>query len=108
LKHILHSLHARAQEYLIAGPHPAKAPGAPPPSPGRDAPGELQAAVDRALSLASWVGTAAGVAGIIITGAMMAVSMKQGQGNDHLPRLGMVMGGCILISTAGPLIRFFF
>ncbi|GAA2066219.1 hypothetical protein GCM10009801_12380 [Streptomyces albiaxialis] len=98
MKHIVHSLHVSAQDILLAAP----------PKPGRKAPGPLKEAVNNALSLASWVGTAAGVAGVIITGAMMAVSMKQGQGSDHLPRLGMVMGGCVLIATAGPVIGFFF
>ncbi|MFF7987730.1 hypothetical protein ACFZDK_53345 [Streptomyces sp. NPDC007901] len=78
------------------------------PQPGRAAPGALADAVNLVLGIAGWAGTAAGVAGIIITGAMMAVSMKRGEGSEHLSRLGMVLGGCVLVSTAGPTIAFVF
>ncbi|MFG3253226.1 hypothetical protein [Streptomyces sp. NPDC048172] len=101
MKHVLNSLYLRVQ----AGAEPQQNQ---PPKPGRSAPGELSKAVDTILSLASWLGTAAGVAGVIFVGAKMAVSMKQGQGSDDLPRLGMVMGGCILVATAGPVVTWFF
>ena len=49
-----------------------------------------------------------GVAGVLITGAMMAMSMRRGEGSEHMGRLGMVLGGCVLVATAGPLINFVF
>ncbi|MEW2163411.1 hypothetical protein AB0912_10480 [Streptomyces sp. NPDC007084] len=78
------------------------------PQPARNAPGELTTKVNTVLGIAAWAGTAAGVAGVLITGAMMAVSVKRGESSEHMSRLGMVLGGCVLVATAGPLISFVF
>ncbi|WP_018544800.1 hypothetical protein [Streptomyces sp. LaPpAH-108] len=78
------------------------------PQPTRQAPGELTAKVDTVLGIAAWAGTAAGVAGVLITGAMMAISLKRGESSEHMSRLGMVLGGCVLVATAGPLVGFVF
>lgn len=78
------------------------------PNPGREAPQELMDKVDLVLGIAAWVGTAAGVAGVLVTGAMMAISHKQGGNSEHMGRLGMVLGGCVLVATAGPLVQFVF
>nr|BFE59554.1 hypothetical protein GCM10020063_040800 [Dactylosporangium thailandense] len=72
------------------------------------APPELAGLVGTALNLVAWAGTAAGVAGVLITGTMMAISHKRGESSEHMSRLGMVLGGCILVATAGPIIQFFF
>ncbi|MEU4088481.1 hypothetical protein ACWD4F_36850 [Streptomyces aureus] len=78
------------------------------PQPAANAPGELTAKVNTVLGIAAWAGTAAGVAGVLITGAMMAVSVKRGESSEHMSRLGMVLGGCVLVATAGPLVSFVF
>ncbi|MCW7944315.1 integral membrane protein, putatine family protein [Streptomyces hygroscopicus] len=78
------------------------------PNPGRNAPAELTNKVNLVLGIAAWAGTAAGVAGVLVTGAMMAISLKRGESSEHMGRLGMVLGGCVLVSTAGPLIQFVF
>ncbi|MEW1562879.1 MULTISPECIES: hypothetical protein [unclassified Streptomyces] len=78
------------------------------PNPARNAPPALTTKVDKVLGIAAWAGTAAGVAGVLITGAMMAVSVKRGESSEHMSRLGMVLGGCVLVATAGPLISFVF
>ncbi|MGW5333113.1 hypothetical protein [Streptomyces bauhiniae] len=78
------------------------------PNPGRDAPAALQDKVNLVLGIAAWAGTAAGVAGVLVTGAMMAVSFKRGEGSEHMGRLGMILGGCVLVATAGPLVQFVF
>ncbi|MFE0730733.1 hypothetical protein [Streptomyces antibioticus] len=78
------------------------------PQPASNAPGALTAKVNTVLGIAAWAGTAAGVAGVLITGAMMAVSLKRGEGSEHMSRLGMVLGGCVLVATAGPLVSFVF
>ncbi|MEU0550521.1 hypothetical protein [Micromonospora sp. NPDC005979] len=75
------------------------------PKPG--APDPLKSLVDKLLGLLAWAGTAAGTAGVLITGVMMAVSMKRGESSEHMSRLGMVLGGCILVSAAGPLADWF-
>ncbi|GGV74424.1 hypothetical protein [Streptomyces thermoviolaceus] len=78
------------------------------PNPSRQAPAELTNKVDLVLGIAAWAGTAAGVAGVLVTGAMMAISLKRGEGSEHMSRLGMVLGGCVLVATAGPLVQFVF
>jgi len=78
------------------------------PSPERKAPPKLANAVDTVLGILAWAGTAAGVAGILVTGVMMAMSVKRGEGSEHFSRLGMVLGGCVLVATAGPIVSFFF
>ncbi|WP_329460813.1 hypothetical protein [Streptomyces sp. NBC_01497] len=78
------------------------------PNPTRQAPGELTAKVNTVLGLAAWAGTAAGVAGVLVTGSMMAISVKRGESSEHMSRLGMVLCGCVLVATAGPLINFVF
>ncbi|MFJ5261800.1 hypothetical protein ACIQAC_15205 [Streptomyces sp. NPDC088387] len=78
------------------------------PAPESDAPPELTEKVDTVLGLVAWAGTAAGVAGVLVTGAMMAISVKRGESSEHMSRLGMVLGGCILVATAGPLVSFVF
>ncbi|RSM96374.1 hypothetical protein DMH25_31760 [Streptomyces sp. WAC 01325] len=78
------------------------------PTPGRKAPEQLVKKVDVVLGIAGWIGTAAGVAGVIVTGAMMAISMKRGESSEHMSRLGMVLCGCVLVAAAGPLVGFVF
>ncbi|KPI13177.1 hypothetical protein OK074_8824 [Actinobacteria bacterium OK074] len=78
------------------------------PQPQSDAPDQLTGKVNTVLGIAAWAGTAAGVAGVLITGAMMAISVKRGESSEHMSRLGMVLGGCVLVATAGPLIQFVF
>ena len=93
---------------LTADATPADAPSpAGVPNPVSDAPQELVDKIGDALNLISWGGTAAGVAGVLITGAMMAISHKRGETSEHMSRLGMVLGGCVLISAAGPVVNFF-
>ena len=48
------------------------------------------------------------IAGVLITGTMMAISLKRGESSEHMSRLGMVLGGCVLVATAGPLVGFVF
>ncbi|MGP3925283.1 hypothetical protein [Streptomyces sp. 8N616] len=78
------------------------------PDPQKKAPPELKTKVDVVLGIAAWAGTAAGVAGVLITGTMMAISLKRGESSEHMSRLGMVLGGCVLVATAGPLVKFVF
>ncbi|TXL83875.1 hypothetical protein [Streptomyces sp. IB2014 016-6] len=99
MKDTLRALSTKTWEYLATDEVP---------NPERQAPQELADAVDTVLGIAGWAGTAAGVAGIIITGVMMAASVKRGEGSEHMSRLGMVLGGCVLVSTAGPVVTFFF
>jgi hypothetical protein len=74
----------------------------------REAPDEVADAVGTVLGFLAWAGTAAGVVGVLVTGAMMAISHKRGESSEHVSRLGMVLGGCVLVATAGPIISFVF
>ncbi|WP_431679095.1 hypothetical protein [Kitasatospora sp. KL5] len=76
--------------------------------PTKGAPPELDSSVSKVLGFIAWVGTAAGVVGILAVGTMMAVSVKRGEGSEHMGKLAMVLGGCVLVATAGPIIRFLF
>ena len=78
------------------------------PTPSPNAPAELSGKVNTVLNLTAWAGTAAGVAGVLITGTMMAISLKRGESSEHMGRLGMVLGGSVLVATAGPLVSFVF
>nr|WP_200886846.1 hypothetical protein [Phaeacidiphilus oryzae] len=78
------------------------------PDPQMHAPGQLESKVNVVLGIAAWAGTAAGVAGVLVTGSMMAISFKRGEHSEHMGRLGMVLCGCVLVATAGPLISFVF
>ncbi|GIJ24999.1 hypothetical protein Vqi01_01610 [Micromonospora qiuiae] len=80
------------------------------PKPNSDGtlPEGLADKVEQALGLVSWGGTAMGVLGVLITGAVMAISHKRGESSEHMSRLGMVLGGCILVSLAGPLVTWVF
>ncbi|WP_369186663.1 hypothetical protein [Streptomyces sp. R08] len=78
------------------------------PTPVSSAPGPLADKVNTVLGILAWAGTAAGVCGVLVTGAMMAISVKRGESSEHMSRLGMVLGGCVLVATAGPLVSFVF
>ncbi|MBQ0862770.1 hypothetical protein ACH4RA_21245 [Streptomyces smyrnaeus] len=78
------------------------------PQPKRQAPAGLGPKIDKMLGLAAWAGTAAGVLGIVITGAMMGISLKRGESSEHMSRLGMVLGGCCLVASAGPFANWIF
>jgi len=54
------------------------------------------------IGYAAWLATAACIIGLIITGALMAVSYQHGS-NEHMGRLGAVVGGCIVIGAAAPI-----
>ncbi|MDX3586995.1 hypothetical protein OG920_27060 [Streptomyces europaeiscabiei] len=58
------------------------------------------------LNILAWLVTAAGVCGLLIVGSRMAVSLRSGEGDEHLTQFAMVMGACIIGATAGPIVGF--
>lgn len=80
----------------------------PKPADSTQVPQDLVSKVEKAMALVAWAGTAAGVIGVLITGAAMAISHRRGEGSEHMSRLGTVLGGCVLVATAGPIVQFFF
>ncbi|MGC5031235.1 hypothetical protein [Micromonospora sp. DT229] len=94
---------------LLAAPDPAGGAGTvPQPSIKGSLPIGLSEKVQQVLGLLAWAGTAAGVVGVLVTGAVMAISHKRGESSEHMSRLGMVLGGCILVATAGPIVTWVF
>ncbi|GGV74428.1 hypothetical protein [Streptomyces thermoviolaceus] len=70
-------------------------------TPGSDA--------DFLLGVLSWCASAAGVAGVLITGMLMALQLRHGEmgeGASYMRGLFFVMLGCILATTAGPIVKF--
>lgn len=104
--HLMALPYAVATSVLQRDPTPASSGGSV-FDPNPDAPSDLTTLVNKLLGLVAWGGTAAGVAGVLITGIMMTISMKRGESSEHMSRLGMVLGGCILVSAAGPIADFF-
>ncbi|MER5339346.1 hypothetical protein ABT030_03190 [Streptomyces mirabilis] len=97
--------------HILAADDPTAAPSAGTsaiPAPTSGAPTELAGKVKLVLGILAWAGTAAGVCGVLVTGAMMAISVKRGESSEHMSRLGTVLGGCVLVATAGPLVQFVF
>ncbi len=49
-----------------------------------------------------WIATALCLVGLIVTGALMAVSYHRGS-NDHVGRLGGVAAGCLVVGASAPI-----
>ncbi|MGD1223388.1 hypothetical protein AB9Q10_33750 [Streptomyces krungchingensis] len=62
--------------------------------------------LDFVLNLIAWLVTAAGVAGLLIVGSRMALAVKTGDGDEHMSQFLMVMGACVIGTTAGPIVGF--
>jgi hypothetical protein len=64
---------------------------------------------DFLLGLLAWCASAAGVAGTIITGTLLALQLRRGEpgeGSTYMRGLFFVFTGCILAATAGPIVKF--
>ncbi|MEV4337718.1 hypothetical protein [Streptomyces sp. NPDC049590] len=58
------------------------------------------------LGYIAWLVTAAAVFGLLIVGTRMAISLRSGQGDEHVVQFATVMGACVIGATAGPLVEF--
>lgn len=64
---------------------------------------------DSLLSILVWCGSAAGVAGVIVTGTLMALQLRHGipgERAEHMRSLFIVLLSCIIITTAAPIVSF--
>ncbi len=57
------------------------------------------------LNWAMWGVTGVAVLGMLITAGLMAISHRQGMGNEHMGRLGWIFGGLILAGSAALLVN---
>lgn len=58
------------------------------------------------ISWVKWVALAVCLAGLIAAGAMMAINTRRGEGGEHVGRIGMALGGVIIIGAAGAMVGF--
>ncbi|WP_328749926.1 hypothetical protein OHT57_31240 [Streptomyces sp. NBC_00285] len=61
------------------------------------------------LNTLCWGASACGVAGLIIVGMQMALQLRRGdpgEGGEHFRGVFYVVLGCVLATTAGPLVLF--
>ncbi|MFE6946572.1 hypothetical protein [Streptomyces chartreusis] len=64
---------------------------------------------DFLLGVLAWTASAAGVGGTIIVGMQLALQLHRGlpgEGGNYFRGLFFVLGGCILATTAGPIVSF--
>ena len=57
------------------------------------------------LSWGAWIVTLVCIAGIFAVAAKMAFSHRRGEGSEAVGQLGWVMGACVLIAAAGPIVN---
>ena len=59
------------------------------------------------VSWGAWIALAFCVLGVIITGGMMAVQSRRGEGGEHMGRLAFALGGAIIVGSASALVGTF-
>ena len=57
------------------------------------------------LGWGAWIVTLVCIAGIFAVAAKMAFSHRRGEGSEAVGQLGWVMGACVLIASAGPIVN---
>ncbi|WP_329538377.1 hypothetical protein OG568_59830 (plasmid) [Streptomyces sp. NBC_01450] len=73
------------------------------------APFDPGADADFLLGLLAWCASAAGVGGVLFTGILMALQLRRGEpgeGASHMRGMFFVLLGCVLATTAGPIVQF--
>lgn len=58
------------------------------------------------LGWAKWVALAVCILGLFMAGALMAIQSRRGEGGEHAGKIGMALGGVIIISAAASLVGF--
>lgn len=57
------------------------------------------------LGWAAWIVTLACIGGIFAVAGKMAFAHRRGEGSEAVGQLGWVMGACVLIAAAGPIVN---
>ncbi|RAX21769.1 hypothetical protein DRB06_05355 [Actinomyces sp. Z5] len=55
---------------------------------------------------AKWIALAVCILGLFAAGALMAIQSRRGEGGEHVGKIGMALGGTIVISAAASLVGF--
>lgn len=58
------------------------------------------------LGWAKWLALAVCILGLFGAGALMAIQSRRGEGGEHVGKIGMALGGVIIISAAASLVGF--
>jgi hypothetical protein len=88
----LHTVAHAATDLLSALPDPdADAP------PGSDK-------FEKLIGWAKWISLTVCILGLFAAGALMAIQSRRGEGGEHVGKIGMVLGGVIVISVATALV----
>ncbi len=58
------------------------------------------------LQWTKWISLGICVIGLMVAGATMAINARRGEGGEYLGKLGMVLGGVVVISAAASIISF--
>ncbi|MDO5645932.1 MAG: hypothetical protein Q4G21_09660 [Dermabacter sp.] len=53
-----------------------------------------------------WVALAVCILGLFAAGALMSIQSRRGEGGEHVGKIGMALGGVIVISAAAALVGF--
>lgn len=55
---------------------------------------------------AKWVALAVAILALFAAGAMMGINSRRGEGGEHVGKIGMVLGGVVVISAAVAIVGF--
>ena len=55
---------------------------------------------------AKWVALAVCILGLFAAGALMDIQSRRGEGGEHVGKIGMALGGVIVISASAALVGF--
>lgn len=58
------------------------------------------------LGWAKWIALAICVVGLIAAGALMSINSRRGEGGEHAGKIGMALGGVVVISAATSMVGF--
>lgn len=58
------------------------------------------------LGWGKWIALAVCILGLFAAGALMAIQSRRGEGGEHVGKIGMALGGVIVISAAAALVGF--
>lgn len=62
--------------------------------------------INAVMGWAKWIALAVCILGLVIAGALMAIQSRRGEGGEHVGKIGMALGGVVVISAAGSLVGF--